>query len=494
MPVSVTEKCRSACRRRWRDPSRASPTTTSPALGELDGVADQVDEHLPQPARVADDTGRARPGRCGRPVPAPCSCARTRERLAASAERVAQGGTSIASSSSLPASILEKSRMSLRIASSDSADRWTMVEILALLRPSAACPGRSSVMPMMPFIGVRISWLMLARNSLLARLASIALSRALIRSALAARSSAVRVDGVLEIACWAAARRRAAGSAIISLKPSISSPSSSSPLPFRRDVVAVSWLTARVAAVVEAQGAASKSRAGTATRARSDSPHGVRGAPAPPSTPDTPSPGPHRLDDRSSSNRDRAHDLRRPAPPGATRSSDARPCSACHRRARLRPRSASMPCRREAAPSACRAVGTRASSDPVPPSARSRAATMSSLAAAAPRTDLRPPRWRRRTVSAPGGAVRADDVGQEHLVSPDQACARALDDVERRRWPPRPRRCGIRARADADGRQLPAQREVASRHGRPEEADAAVSVMPRHAPPRRTAGAAHPFA
>ena len=39
-------------------------------------------------------------------------------------------------------------------------------------------------MPMMPFIGVRISWLMLARNSLLARLASIALSRAAISSAL----------------------------------------------------------------------------------------------------------------------------------------------------------------------------------------------------------------------------------------------------------------------------------------------------------------------
>ena len=32
-------------------------------------------------------------------------------------------------------------------------------------------------MPMMPFIGVRISWLMLARNSLLARLAASAASR-----------------------------------------------------------------------------------------------------------------------------------------------------------------------------------------------------------------------------------------------------------------------------------------------------------------------------
>ena len=36
----------------------------------------------------------------------------------------------------------------------------------------------SSVMPMTPFIGVRISWLMLARNSLLARLAASAASRA----------------------------------------------------------------------------------------------------------------------------------------------------------------------------------------------------------------------------------------------------------------------------------------------------------------------------
>ena len=33
-------------------------------------------------------------------------------------------------------------------------------------------------MPMIPFIGVRISWLMLARNSLFARLAASAASRA----------------------------------------------------------------------------------------------------------------------------------------------------------------------------------------------------------------------------------------------------------------------------------------------------------------------------
>ena len=64
--------CRCRCRatrevqadlvgRRPRD-SASTRTTTSPALGELDGVADQVDEDLPQPAGVADqvvgDVGR----------------------------------------------------------------------------------------------------------------------------------------------------------------------------------------------------------------------------------------------------------------------------------------------------------------------------------------------------------------------------------------------------------------------------------------------------
>ena len=46
----------------------------------------------------------------------------------------------------------------------------------------------SSVMPMMPFIGVRISWLMLARNSLLARLASSAISLAAVSSRVRSRT------------------------------------------------------------------------------------------------------------------------------------------------------------------------------------------------------------------------------------------------------------------------------------------------------------------
>ena len=66
----------------------------------------------------------------------------------------------------LPASILEKSRMSLRIFNSSSA------ESLILARYSRCCFGDASspkrVNPRIAFIGVRISWLMLAKNSLLA--------------------------------------------------------------------------------------------------------------------------------------------------------------------------------------------------------------------------------------------------------------------------------------------------------------------------------------
>ena len=75
-------------------------------------------------------------------------------------------------------------------ASSASADVLTICEVLALLGRRGRCPAGSSVMPMMPFMGVRISWLMLARNSLLARLAASAAS-------LAARSSAAD-PGVLQ--------------------------------------------------------------------------------------------------------------------------------------------------------------------------------------------------------------------------------------------------------------------------------------------------------
>jgi len=65
----------------------------------------------------------------------------------------------------------------LSTASKDAALSRMMAAYLRW-RGSSAEPSSSSFMPTMPFMGVRISWLMLARNSLLARLAESAASRA----------------------------------------------------------------------------------------------------------------------------------------------------------------------------------------------------------------------------------------------------------------------------------------------------------------------------
>jgi len=88
------------------------------------------------------------------------------------------------SSSRRPASIFEKSRISLTMRSSVSPllrtsvsrSRWSAVRSESSTTP---------VNPRIPFMGVRISWLMFARNSLLARLADRA-------SWLATASSAAR--------------------------------------------------------------------------------------------------------------------------------------------------------------------------------------------------------------------------------------------------------------------------------------------------------------
>jgi len=76
-----------------------------------------------------------------------------------------------------PASTFDRSRTSLRICSSDCDE--------ALITPSMSRCSRlveeissSSTMPRMAFIGVRISWLIAARNALLARFADSAASRA----------------------------------------------------------------------------------------------------------------------------------------------------------------------------------------------------------------------------------------------------------------------------------------------------------------------------
>ena len=74
------------------------------------------------------------------------------------------------SSSIRPASIFDRSRISLRMPRSALPELRT---VSAYSRCSAVSEvsRRSPVMPSTPFMGVRISWLIMARKSLLARAA-----------------------------------------------------------------------------------------------------------------------------------------------------------------------------------------------------------------------------------------------------------------------------------------------------------------------------------
>ena len=115
--------------------------------------------------------------------------------------RVSSSEKPIDSRRMCPASILEKSRMSLTICSSASADDLTMPRYSRWSAVSSVSSTRS-VMPMTPFIGVRISWLMLARKSLLTRLASSAASLA----ATMARSASLRAVMSVRIAMYCVMR------------------------------------------------------------------------------------------------------------------------------------------------------------------------------------------------------------------------------------------------------------------------------------------------
>ncbi len=146
------------------------------ALGELDGVADQVDEHLPQPAGVAHQhLGHVRRNRVGQlEVLLVGPHAERFERIAQAVVEVEIDGVDV-----------EPAGFDLRKVEDVVDDRQQRIGPRASPAPSArAARGSrvasraSSVMPMMPFIGVRSSWLMLARNSLFARLAASATSLA----------------------------------------------------------------------------------------------------------------------------------------------------------------------------------------------------------------------------------------------------------------------------------------------------------------------------
>ena len=120
MPVSVHARTAARVPGRRRPRWRAR-TATSPLVGELDGVAEQVDA-APGAAASGRPTQRhrARPASAARrrSAPGPCSAARAATAVARILDARRAARTASISSSSLPASILEKSSMSLMMASS----------------------------------------------------------------------------------------------------------------------------------------------------------------------------------------------------------------------------------------------------------------------------------------------------------------------------------------------------------------------------------------
>ena len=137
-------------------------------LGELDGVADQVEQDLAQPRRIAAHDRRQAASATLAVSSIPFCWAFTSSVLTVS-RTTSASGKSISSISILPASILDRSRISFSSPSSSSLDERTVCRYprCSSLKGVASA---SSVMPMMAFMGVRISWLRLARNSLLRRL------------------------------------------------------------------------------------------------------------------------------------------------------------------------------------------------------------------------------------------------------------------------------------------------------------------------------------
>ncbi len=167
MPVSLTTKW--MCTSSSLSFPRSAVTSTSPCSVNLMALPTRLSSTCRNrpgsPTRVSGTSGRIRQASSS-----PFSCARGATIRRASAT-VSRSPNSIASSSSLRASIFEKSRMSLITESRESAasftepmsSRWCVVRRVLRAR---------SVMPITAFIGVRISWLMLARNCPFAAVAS----------------------------------------------------------------------------------------------------------------------------------------------------------------------------------------------------------------------------------------------------------------------------------------------------------------------------------
>ena len=171
MPVSRTETRSS---NGSRVPLSSTRTAISPASVNLTALLSR----LASTCRRRTGSPLTRSGRSEGQlkVSSMCFCWALAAVSCTTCSRVWRNGKATDSSSRRPASILDRSRMSLRISSSDSAEPLTMSRYSRWVA-SRSVASASSVMPMTAFIGVRISWLMLVRNVLLARLASSAARR-----------------------------------------------------------------------------------------------------------------------------------------------------------------------------------------------------------------------------------------------------------------------------------------------------------------------------
>ena len=173
MPVSRTAKCSTP--RCYRVRCSRTSSTTSPRARELDGVSQQIDQR-PAAAGAGRPQGhRGRPGKTWQANSSPSS-----------------GAAAPAASTTSPSSVAQREGRLLQFQLAgldlreienvvDDAEqrigrRLDHVQVLRAVRGVRFVSSASSVIPRMPFIGVRISWLMFARNSLLARLAASAAS------------------------------------------------------------------------------------------------------------------------------------------------------------------------------------------------------------------------------------------------------------------------------------------------------------------------------
>ena len=163
-------------------------TTTSPASVNLIAFDSRFNRiwrsRVTSPSTAC---GTSPSNRYARSRPRSAACRLARSSADSTHSRRSNGWVSM---SIRPASILEKSRISLMIVSSASAES-RIVDAYSCCSASSSVSSSRPLMPITAFIGVRISWLIVARNELLASFA----------------------DSAAACASWASAYRRALRSA-----------------------------------------------------------------------------------------------------------------------------------------------------------------------------------------------------------------------------------------------------------------------------------------